>query len=194
MLEKFWNQKLSGIPCAMCSIINGIFRKLHIRIHNIIVRGNVSIGKHSCVYPKTRFRYPSFISIGDNVYIGYNCNMLSSHRKNGRLCIEDSVSIDHDCTIDYCGNLSIGHDTHIAWGTYILTHSHGYDYKSEAKPEELVIGDNVFIGAKCVILPSVHSIGDHAVIGAGSVVTKEVPPYTIVAGNPAKIIRYIGRD
>ena len=58
-----------------------------------------------------------------------------------------------------------------------------------AKPLEVVIGNDVWIGRSAIVLGGV-SIGDGAVIGAGSVVTKNVPPYAIVAGNPARIIRY----
>jgi virginiamycin A acetyltransferase len=52
------------------------------------------------------------------------------------------------------------------------------------------IGNDVWIGNNAIILPSVSTVGDGAVIGAGSVVTKNVPPFAIVAGNPARIIRY----
>ena len=54
---------------------------------------------------------------------------------------------------------------------------------------KLVIGNDVWIGFNVIVLPSVASIGDGAIIGAGSVVTKDVPPFTVVVGNPAKIIK-----
>jgi acetyltransferase-like isoleucine patch superfamily enzyme len=52
----------------------------------------------------------------------------------------------------------------------------------------VTIGSDAFIGGACVILPGV-SIGEHAVVGAGSVVTRDVPPYAVVAGNPARVVR-----
>lgn len=55
--------------------------------------------------------------------------------------------------------------------------------------KELIIGNDVWIGANAMILPGCSFIGDGAVIGAGSIVTKDIEPYTIVAGNPAKILR-----
>lgn len=61
------------------------------------------------------------------------------------------------------------------------------DYKLEKKP--LIVGHDVWIGREVIILPNVNTIGNGAIIGAGSVVTKDVEPYSIVAGNPAKFIR-----
>ena len=57
-------------------------------------------------------------------------------------------------------------------------------------PNELIIGHGVWVGQRSLILPGCHVIGNGAIVGGGSVVTKDVPPYAIVAGNPAKIIRY----
>ena len=57
-------------------------------------------------------------------------------------------------------------------------------------PSTLVIGNDVFIGHNAIILPSVERIGDGAFVGAGSVVKKTVPPYAVVMGNPARVVRY----
>lgn len=62
--------------------------------------------------------------------------------------------------------------------------------KEQVKRTSLVIGSDVWIGANVVILPSVKKIGNGAVIGAGSIVTKDIEPYSVNAGNPCKIIRY----
>lgn len=77
----------------------------------------------------------------------------------------------------------------------IATENHGMDPESELpysaqelKCGKVEIGKNVWIGQNVCILPNV-SIGDNSIIGAGSIVTKNVPQYTIVAGNPAKIIK-----
>ncbi|MBN2604074.1 MAG: CatB-related O-acetyltransferase [Candidatus Thermoplasmatota archaeon] len=55
---------------------------------------------------------------------------------------------------------------------------------------EVIIGDDVWIGANVVILPSVKNIGTGAILGAGSIVTKDVPAFAVVVGNPAKVIKY----
>jgi maltose O-acetyltransferase len=91
------------------------------------------------------------------------------------------------------GGLSIGDRTLIASNTVITTLTH--DYKdpnmryANAVAKRVNIGNDVWIGTNAVILPGI-TIGDGAVIGAGSIVTKNVPKNAIVTGNPAKILKY----
>lgn len=66
----------------------------------------------------------------------------------------------------------------------------GYVQKELVHRSELVIGNDVWIGQNAILLPSVKRIGDGAVIGAGAVVTMDVPDFAIVVGNPAKVIKY----
>jgi virginiamycin A acetyltransferase len=66
----------------------------------------------------------------------------------------------------------------------------GYVDKLLINRTQLVIGNDVWIGQNAVILPSVSKIGDGAVVGAMSVVSEDVPPFAVVAGNPARIIKY----
>lgn len=61
--------------------------------------------------------------------------------------------------------------------------------QGDSVPRPVIISDDVWIGARVTILPGVH-IGKGAIIGAGAVVTKDVPEYAVVGGNPAKIIKY----
>lgn len=110
------------------------------------------------------------------------------------------------------GNLKVGKFTSIARGVCMYTRNHPYWYtstsplfynaefvrgvlNSDTVPYgKLTIGNDVWIGQYAIILPSCDSIGDGAVIGAGSIVTKNVPDYAIVAGNPAKVIKYRFND
>ena len=104
------------------------------------------------------------------------------------------------------GNIKIGRYCSIADGVYILNANHPLRFRStypfyilrglEHVEKKLIvrrnkdIGNDVWIGQNAIILPAVKRIGDGAVIGAGSVVTQDVPDFAIVAGNPARVIRY----
>lgn len=94
------------------------------------------------------------------------------------------------------GPVSIGRDVMMGPEVLIITRNHRFDALdvpmrvqgwAEARP--VVIGDDVWIGSRVIVLPGV-SIGRGAILGAGAVVTRDVPDYAIVAGNPARIIRY----
>lgn len=111
--------------------------------------------------------------------------------------ISDKASFGQDVTIDLTGDLTIGDGSHLAHRVSVLTHTHanltGPIRLGKVGPPlgcSLVIGKHVFIGENAVILPQVNSIGDWAVIGAYSVLTKPVGAGEIWAGNPARFLRY----
>ena len=80
--------------------------------------------------------------------------------------------------------LTIGEKTMVTFDAIILSH----DYASRRHAAKTVIGTHCFIGCGSIVMPNV-TIGDHVIVAAGSVVTKDVPSNTIVAGNPAKVIK-----
>lgn len=84
--------------------------------------------------------------------------------------------------------LEIGEKTYIAFDSIILAHDYATRRHGGNFAQKTRIGANCFIGCGAIILPGV-TIGDQVIVGAGSVVTKDVPAHSIVAGNPAKIIR-----
>ena len=101
---------------------------------------------------------------------------------------------------------TIGRYCSIAKGVRIINHNHPIGFKSTnslffnpifgftsewlVKFNPIEIGNDVWIGANSVIMPEVNKIGDGAIIGAGAVVNKDIPPYAIVLGNPGRIIKY----
>ena len=97
------------------------------------------------------------------------------------------------------GGIYIGNDVSIAHGVTIMSEEHiykvnGIPIKDQGKSfSSVIIRDNVWIGGSCVILPGVK-IGNNAVIGAGSVVTKDIPDNVCAAGNPCKVIREITEE
>ena len=111
-----------------------------------------------------------------------------------RLVIGDNVFVNMGCMLHAEGGLSIGDDTEIGPYTVIWTTNHVFDRTDRlirAQGERhapVVIEPDVWIGASAIILPGV-TVGQGAVVGAGAVVTKDVPPYGVVAGNPAALIK-----
>lgn len=137
-----------------------------------------------------------FVKIGKNSSIAYNTILVSPHNfKNPRLEIGNNVAITHSCDIDYSGGLIIRDDVWISEKAMITTHSHKVNDRTLKKDQPieyspLLIDTDAWIGAGAIILSGVNRIGKGAVIGAGSVVTKDVDDFSIVVGNPARHLRY----
>jgi maltose O-acetyltransferase len=127
-----------------------------------------SCGRNASISPKAVIWPESCLEIGDNVHVGAFTAILAG------------------------GGVSIGSDTMVSSNCSIMSVTHAVDSRARAgeihKPVR--IGRNVWIGAGAVILPGV-TIGDHSVIGAGSVVTRSVPPMQVYAGNPARFMREV---
>ncbi len=109
------------------------------------------------------------------------------------LKIGNRVAFGANSFLDFSGGLELGDDTWLSQNVFIFTHTHQVKSRILKKEQPITyhplkIGDDCWIAANVTILPSVGSIGDGAIIGAGSVVTKPVEPYSIIAGNPAKKI------
>lgn len=108
--------------------------------------------------------------------------------------IGDNVNVQMDCFLDGRGGLTIGNNVDLTPGVRILTEQHDIDspgYDTVKKP--VTIHDHAVIGSWALILPGV-TVGEGAVVAAGSVVVRDVPPYTLVAGNPAVAKRARNRD
>ena len=143
-------------------------------------------GKTGCFYRKFFLPYKSGSSsfIWDGVHID----------SPSKLTIGNNVSINRGCIINAGGDVSVSDDVLI--GPEVIIYSQNHIYKNlEKKISEqgyltssVLISDNVWIGARSIILPGVK-IGSNSIIGAGSVVTKDVPSNCIYAGNPAKLIK-----
>lgn len=165
---------------------------------NALVEGklkNLMIGNNVVIRESTIIRVFGEMIIEDNVYIRENCgigpgHVLDNHRK---VRIGKNTRINSGVYIETTGGIDIGEDVTITGGTAIFTHEHNMKKDKPILQQgitpvfDTIIGNDVFIGHGSVILGGLK-IGDGAVTGAKSVVTKDVEPYTIVAGNPAKVI------
>ena len=100
------------------------------------------------------------------------------------------VFINHNFTAMSIGGIKLGDNVQIGPHVTIVTTNHDFKNRNELRCREVIVGNNVWIGAGASIMPGVH-IGDNAVIAGGAVVTQNVPAAAVVGGNPAKIIRQL---
>lgn len=136
--------------------------------------------------------HPENISLGSNIYVGHN-TILKGYYKN-ELIIEDGTWIGQQCFLHSAGGIRIGANVGIGPGVKIITSSHKSDQSfpvlhSELIFKEVIIESDSDLGVGSIVLPGIK-IGKGAIVGAGAVVTKDVPPYSVVAGVPAKVIKY----
>lgn len=117
--------------------------------------------------------YGKHIEVGKNFFANYNCTLIDV----AKIKIGDNCQMAPNVAI-----YTAGHPVHP------VSRNSAYEYG-----KEVTIGDNVWLGGNTVICPGVH-IGNNVVIGAGSVVTKDIPDWTIAAGNPCRVIRKITDD
>jgi maltose O-acetyltransferase len=128
------------------------------------------VGQDSIIEP------PFYCAYGQNIHLG------------------DHVFLNVLCTILDCNEVRIGHHVFIGPGVQIYTAAH--DLRAEARiqgwevAKPIVIEDNVWLGGSAILLPGV-TVGRNAVVGAGAVVSRDVAANTVVAGNPARVIREI---
>lgn len=139
----------------------------YVSILNELLDGN--IGENSTI--TTPFAGAAFdrIKLGNNVFINSNCLAMA----RGGITIEDDVMI--------AGNVQLLSNNHDEYERQVLT------------CEEIVIQKGAWIGAGASILPGVN-VGKYAIVGAGAIVTKDVPDYAVVVGIPAKVVKTLDKD
>jgi acetyltransferase-like isoleucine patch superfamily enzyme len=129
--------------------------------------------------------------VGERVQLyGHHARSIFTTFEHGRLIIGDRAFINYGVDIAATGLITIGADCLIGTHVSIIDNDfHGLvDRHQTPSPKSVVIGDNVWIGNRAIILPGV-TIGEGAVVGAGSVVVHDVPARSLVVGNPARVIR-----
>ena len=149
-----------------------------------------SCGKKLVVQKGTNIRFPNNIEIGHSVSIGKNVNVFTEFG-DSEMFIGNNTNINKHVEIDFSGNLTIGHNVMISEYAQIMSHDHGLNPWSVPVKIKKCIGSNVWIGASAIVLSKVTRIGDNSIIAAGALVSKDVPENVVVAGNPAKIIKYL---
>lgn len=159
-----------------------------------------SIGYHlpSSVQSETSRKIRYIMTKNFIEYCGRNVNIEVHAKFNPELQIGDNSGIGKNCLIS--GRTYIGKDVMMGPDCIMYSYSHAHsridipmDQQGFEEETPIHIGDDVWIGARVIVLPGVR-IGNHCIIGAGAVVTKNVPDYAIVGGSPARIIRMRDKD
>ena len=158
-----------------------------IRAHKLVQELNNSVVEDSA--KKEEIIKQLFGSVGKNPSIEHNFHCDLGYN----IHVGDHFYAGYNCTILDMAEVRIGHNCMIGPNVGIYTAGHSIEPKGRNKSGFAIpisIGNDVWIGGSSVILPGI-TIGDNSIVAAGSVVTKDVPPNTIVAGNPANILRTI---
>jgi acetyltransferase-like isoleucine patch superfamily enzyme len=135
--------------------------------------------------------HPENICIGNNVYIGHNTILKGYHVNT--LVIGDHTWIGQNCFLHGGGGIEIGKAVGLGPGVMIISSTHILEkisipvLHSDLNFRKVVIEDGCDIGIGAIVLPGVR-IGEGTVVGAGAVVTKNVGPYLIIAGVPARVL------
>lgn len=172
----------------ICSHVYSLSAVMFFRLRGYAIGANVVLASSCEIYQSSK----GAISILSGAQIRKAVRINAGF--DGVIRIGHNVLIDTGTCIMAQQNILIGNNTLIAPYCFIVDFNHGFENrrvpiaKQGYTTEKIVIGEDVWIGAHSIILPGV-TIGNGSVIGAGSVVTKDVKPHSVVAGNPARIIR-----
>lgn len=168
----------------MIRLLLGRFRAM------LLLRG-ARVGAKTSIGARLQVRNAGGIVLGTRVEIEHDV-YLKLVTKEARLTIGDFTFIGRGCEIDVAERVTIGEHTLLAPGVFIVDHTHKHarglrlDEQGIASAA-VAIGRDAWIGAGAIILHGV-TIGDGAIVGAGAVVTRDVAPYTIAGGVPARVI------
>lgn len=148
----------------------------------------------------SKFITPKYVSLGQNVKIGPNARIEGVPKYNEisytpEILLMDGVSIEQNIHLTCANSIEIGSNTAIAANVTITDINHPYTdislpvERQNLEISQVVIGEDCKIYNGAIILPGVH-IGKHCVIGANSVVTHDIPDYSVAVGSPARVIKY----
>ncbi len=181
-------------------MLTNALRKIKYKIDRFMIERKVfKFGDNSHIKRGYRIQGGHNIVIGNNVSICEYATISCFEMYNGKI-MTPKISIGNNVFSNRCltllcaSNITIGDDTFLGSFVTISDENHGINPelgsygKQDLVFSDIEIGKNCWIGDKAIILPGV-TIGDYAIVGAGSVVTKSIPAYTISCGNPARPIK-----
>ena len=172
--------------------MESIMIRLIKRISKYEVRRIMHDYSETAIQRRTKYYQRLFKTMGEGCKIKAGC-IIDNPEK---IELGNGVSIQYNCYLSGFGEIKVGDDVSLGNNTKIFTTEH--PYYDDGKPFKynplkilpVTIGNNVITGADVIVLGGIH-IGDNVMIGAGSVVTKDIPSNSVYAGNPAKLIKKI---
>ena len=183
------------------------YKKKRAQLYTALIRRDFGhIGAQSLILPPFHSNDVSRVYIGAHCCINENswidCVKGYAGRtfNQSRIDIGDGAYIGNRAHIIACLHMRIGRNVVLADGVYITDNLHGFEdvtvpvmQQPLVCPGEVVIDDEVWLGEGVCVLPNV-TIGRHSIIGSNSVVTKDIPAYSVAVGVPAKVIKYYDFD
>lgn len=155
---------------------------------------NIFVGENSSIHKRAMITNPkgSKITIQNKTHINAYAKL---HSQNGFIKIGNNCSIHSFCVLYGEGGIEIGDHVRMAAHTAVIAGNHGFNrpdlplYEQKSTSKGIKIGNDVWIGNGVKILDGAI-IGDHVILAAGTVVTKNIPPNAVVMGVPGEIVRY----
>jgi len=154
----------------------------------------MKIGKRTSI-PKIFITWPHQVALGDDCILEHNIYFKFDGiwQRGSSIIIGNKVFIGNSCEFNIRKSIVVGNNSLIGSGCRFIDHDHGTQLNKlirdqQGSEKSIKIGNDVWIGSNVIVLKGVE-IGDGAVVAAGSIVTKNVLPNSIVAGIPAKVIQ-----
>ncbi|MCK5127033.1 MAG: acyltransferase [candidate division Zixibacteria bacterium] len=174
--------------------MNETFSKVFAYLRGFFLKRKIQMaGPVKCFGRITVRNRHGIIKLGEKCSIYSGAKLVSNSRskeKTAVLTIGNCSSIGDRTQIQCRDRVTIGHNVLIAWDVNILEHDFHSPGGGEVIAKPIIIEDEVWIGVRAIILKGV-TIGRGAIIGAGALITKDVPPFTFAGGNPAKNIKKV---
>lgn len=175
-------------------------RWVHLFYKNLVYKRKfAAFGRNSFLSPFSEIVNMERIHIAENVKILHGAWIMALDSINGqqfspRITIGENSYIGHHVTLSCVNKIAVGRDVTFGDNVYVADNEHSYGdismniMKQPLVTGEITIGDNTWVGKNSVIFGNV-TIGHNVIIGANSVVSKDVPPFTVVAGSPARVVK-----
>ena len=179
----------SPLYLAPVELSKSLFRWLHCKQSYLVCRlYGMRVDSSAYISAGIRFVYPWNVVIGRRCVVGRSVRLWAEDA-SATLLLNEGVEVGRDCVLDFTGGLTIESGALISEGVIIYSHDHGYEPHSIPIAQPLFIGKNSWIGARAIILPSVRRIGENAIVGAGTVVTKDVPDDHVFVSATGRLIK-----